>query len=94
MRNFILFTLWHTIFKIKLDLIISQEPTLNNVVPNIYWFEDFFKKISILHECKESRYLDKLLRVKSTQLKFDKKGIEEKSIMNPFYEDDTENRFQ
>jgi hypothetical protein len=31
------------------------------------------------------------LKVKSTQLKFDKKDIEEKSTMNPFYEDDIEN---
>jgi hypothetical protein len=34
------------------------------------------------------------LRVKSTQLKFDKEDIEEKSIMNPLYEDDIENELQ
>ncbi len=52
------------------------------------------KKISILHECKESRFVDRLLRVKSTQLQFDKENIEEESTMNPFYEDDIENKLQ
>jgi hypothetical protein len=31
------------------------------------------------------------LKVKSTQLEFDKENIEGKSIMNPIYEDDIEN---
>jgi hypothetical protein len=47
-----------------------------------------------LHECKESKDVDKLLRVKSTQLKFDKEEIKEKSTMNPLHEDDIENELQ
>ncbi len=48
-------------------------------------------KIIILHKCKKSKDGDRLLRIKSTQLEFDKKNIEGKSIMNPIYEDDIEN---
>ncbi len=46
--------------------------------------------ISILHKCKKSRNANRLLKVESTQLEFDKENIEEKSTMNPFYEDDIE----
>jgi hypothetical protein len=52
------------------------------------------KIIIILHECKKSRDVGRLLRVKSTQPKFDKENIEGKSIMNSLYEDDIENEFQ
>jgi hypothetical protein len=38
--------------------------------------------------------VDRLLRVKSTQLEFDKEYIEDKSTMNPFYQDDIENKVQ
>jgi hypothetical protein len=34
------------------------------------------------------------LKVESTQLEFDKEDIEEKSTMNPLYEDDIENELQ
>jgi hypothetical protein len=34
------------------------------------------------------------LKVESTQPKFDKKDIKEKSTMNPLYEDDIENELQ
>ncbi len=52
------------------------------------------KNINILYECKESRDTNRLLRVKSIQPKFDKENIEEKSTMNPFYEDDIEIELQ
>ncbi len=47
-----------------------------------------------MHECKESKDADKLLRVKLTQLKFDKEDIKEKSTMNPLHEGDIENELQ
>jgi hypothetical protein len=69
--------------------------TLKNVYPKFIDLQKtIIKNINILHECKESRDVDRLLKVKSTQLEFGKKNIEEKSTMNPLYEDDIENELQ
>jgi hypothetical protein len=38
--------------------------------------------------------VDRLLRIESTQPKFDKEDIEKTSTMNPLYEDEIQNKFQ
>jgi hypothetical protein len=60
----------------------------------LIWKKTIKKKFTILHECHESRNANRLLRVDSTQLEFDKEDREEKSTMNPIYKYDIENELQ
>jgi hypothetical protein len=48
---------------IKLDFTISWEMTLNNVYPTFIDLQKNKNKNHILHECKESRNANRLLRV-------------------------------
>jgi hypothetical protein len=61
----LVFYLHHDVhcFKIKLNFIIYWEMTLNNVYPTFIDLQKNKNKNCILHECKELRNANRLLRV-------------------------------
>ncbi len=85
----ILFSSWRTLSNIKKYLTTTWDVTLKTSYPTFFDFKkEKIKNVNMLHECKESRNIDHLLRASiKDNIDEDNKGATSK---HPFYDDEFE----
>ncbi len=82
------FSSWRTLFDIKKHLTTTWDVTLKTSYPTFYDFttKEKIKNVNILHECKESRDVDCLLKTSiEDNIDEDNKDV---TLIHPLYDDE------